>query len=173
MRFQRSGNRRFGEIIDKLEKRDKIKTKEITELPEHKIERIGNINRLNSSKSKEPLRNTDVLIIGTSVVKDLEPINYRNKHGKINTLKEKKRGARSFIQSKSNKMPVNNVVKQVDSNDSDFEDSVDQVIPPFLELLEETKECMPLTATSLLEKFCLDTTKIEQKHEHLAKKARL
>ncbi|CAG2192101.1 unnamed protein product [Mytilus edulis] len=133
------------EIIDKLEKSDKSKTKEKTELSEHKIERIENINRLNSSKSNEPQRNIDVLIIGTSVVKDLEPRKiYRNKQVKINTLKEKTiKGARSFIQSQSNKTPINNVVIQVGSNDLDFEDSVDQVIPPFMELLKETKESMP------------------------------
>ncbi|CAG2210045.1 unnamed protein product [Mytilus edulis] len=122
-----------------------FKTKEKTELSEHKIERIENINRLNSSKSKEPQRNIDVLIIGTSVVKDLEPRKiYRNKQVKINTLKEKTiKGARSFIQSQSNKTPINNVVIQVGSNDLDLEDSIDQVIPPFMELLKETKESMP------------------------------
>ncbi|CAG2234413.1 unnamed protein product [Mytilus edulis] len=77
--------------------------------------------------------------------KDLEPrIIYRNEHVKINTLKEKTiKGARSFIQSQSNKTPINNVVIQVGSNDLDLEDSIDQVILPFMELLKETKESMP------------------------------
>ncbi|CAG2228219.1 unnamed protein product [Mytilus edulis] len=123
-------------ILHSTEKIDETCLKEIID----KLEK-----KLNSSKSNEPQRNIDVLIIGTSVVKDLEPRKiYRNKQVKINTLKEKTiKGARSFIQSQSNKTPINNVVIQVGSNDLDFEDSVEQVIPPFMELLKETKESMP------------------------------
>ncbi|CAG2205614.1 unnamed protein product [Mytilus edulis] len=135
------------EIIDKLEKSDKFKTKEKTELPEHKIERIENINRLNSSKSKEPLRNIDVLIIGTSVIfmellkvtKESMPRFYQNRT-ETRKFDEKRLDFNKILENHTEEYGFT-IIRQKNLTRNDFMDgihlSLEKGVPTYVRNLKE------------------------------------
>ncbi|CAG2186411.1 unnamed protein product [Mytilus edulis] len=106
-----------------------------------------NSNTASNSSSTEQIKNemkdiTDVWIIGSSIIKDLDAKRmYQYKRVKVTTLHDKTvYGATKFIAS--GKVKAKNIVFQIGSNDIE-ERQADQVIMEIENLIQQTKECVP------------------------------
>ncbi|CAG2245138.1 unnamed protein product [Mytilus edulis] len=106
-----------------------------------------NSNTASNSSSTEEIKNemkdiTDVWIIGSSIIKDLDAKRmYQYKRVKVTTLHDKTvYGATKFIAS--GKVKAKNIVFQIGSNDIE-ERQADQVIMEIENLIQQTKECVP------------------------------
>ncbi|CAC5420275.1 unnamed protein product [Mytilus coruscus] len=100
-----------------------------------------------NSNSTEQIQNemrdiTDVWIIGSSIIKDLDAKKmYQYKRVKVTTLHDKTVfGATKFITS--GKVKAKNIVFQIGSNDIE-ERQTKQVIMEVENLIQQTKECVP------------------------------
>ncbi|VDI41710.1 Hypothetical predicted protein [Mytilus galloprovincialis] len=100
-----------------------------------------------NNSSTEQIKNemkdiTDVWIIGSSIIKDLDAKKmYQYKRVKVTTLHDKTVfGATKFIAS--GKVKAKNIVFQIGSNDIE-ERQADQVIMEIENLIQQTKECVP------------------------------
>ena len=112
--------------------------------------------------------NTQLWIVGTSVVKDLKKsLMYRSQNVTITTLKDKTvRGAQEFLNS--GKLSADNILYQVGSNDLEMKDP-SEVVEEIERLIINTKELLPqcrIIISQILPRFLRNqnfTNKYEEK----------